>query len=256
MARSACGPRAATTSGSTPISPTSSSRARERRFEVPDQAFKLALDRLRNFVGTAPEPKRDGGRNLAYALYVLARNGAAPVGDLRYLADVGINEIATPIAKAQLAAALALVGDKARAERVYTAALAAIPPRPSLEIGRVDYGSALRDSAALVTLASESGAPRATIDQAVQRIDAARGLSAYTSTQEQAWLVLAARALNKETSAISLDAWRLRSQGRIQPDLAAGRTRQPIHAGEYRRGRRAGGGVCEWCSADARARGR
>jgi hypothetical protein len=180
------------------------SRARERRFDVPDQAFKLALDRLRNFVGTAPEPKRDGGRNLAYALYVLARNGAAPVGDLRYLADVSINEIATPIAKAQLAAALALVGDKARAERVYAAALAAIPPRPSLEIGRVDYGSALRDSAALVTLASESGAPRATIDQAVQRIDAARGLSAYTSTQEQAWLVLAARALNKETSAISL----------------------------------------------------
>ena len=181
------------------------SRARERRFEVPDQAFKLALDRLRNFVGTAPEPKRDGGRNLAYALYVLARNGAAPVGDLRYLADVGINEIATPIAKAQLAAALALVGDKARAERVYISALAAIPPRPSLEIGRVDYGSALRDSAALVTLASESGAPRATIDQAVQRIEAARGLSAYTSTQEQAWLVLAARALNKETSAISLN---------------------------------------------------
>ncbi len=171
---------------------------------MPDQAFKLALDRLRNFVGTAPEPKRDGGRNLAYALYVLARNGAAPVGDLRYLADVSINEIATPIAKAQLAAALALVGDKARAERVYITALAAIAPRPSLEIGRVDYGSVLRDSAALVTLASESGAPRATIDQAVQRIDAARGLSAYTSTQEQAWLVLAARALNKETSAISL----------------------------------------------------
>jgi len=40
----------------------------------------------------------------------------------------------------------------------------------------------------------ESGAPRATIDQAVQRIDEARGLSAYTSTQEQAWLVLAAGA--------------------------------------------------------------
>src|SRR5439155_5438183 len=53
-------------------------RARERGFAVPDVGFKLALDRLRNFVGNAEDPAKDGGRNLAYALYVLARNGAAP----------------------------------------------------------------------------------------------------------------------------------------------------------------------------------
>jgi uncharacterized protein YfaS (alpha-2-macroglobulin family) len=179
-------------------------RARARKFEVPDIAFKLALDRLRNYVATAPEPKRDGGRNLAYALYVLARNGAAPVGDLRYLADVKLGDIATPIAKAQIAAALAMVGDKGRAEVVYTAALQAIAPQPAIEIGRVDFGSALRDSAALVTLASESGAPQATVTAAVQRIDAARGLTRHTSTQEKAWLVLAARAINKETDAIAV----------------------------------------------------
>src|SRR5207248_7102570 len=50
-------------------------RARERGFTVADVSFKLALDRLRNFVGTAEDPVKDGGRNLAYALYVLARNG-------------------------------------------------------------------------------------------------------------------------------------------------------------------------------------
>jgi uncharacterized protein YfaS (alpha-2-macroglobulin family) len=179
-------------------------RARERKFEVPDTAFKLALDRLRNYVATAPDLKRDGGRDLAYALYVLARNGAAPVGDLRYLADVKLAEIETPIAKAQIAAALAMLGDKGRAEAVYAAALQALAPQPSLDIGRVDFGSALRDSAAVVTLASESGAPSATIDRAVARIDAARGLTRRTSTQEEAWLVLAARALNKETEAIAV----------------------------------------------------
>jgi len=47
---------------------------------VPDTAFKLALDRLRNVVGNAPDASKDGGRNLAYALYVLARNGVAPLG--------------------------------------------------------------------------------------------------------------------------------------------------------------------------------
>jgi alpha-2-macroglobulin len=178
-------------------------RARERGFEVPATAYTLAIDRLRNYVATAPEANKNGGRELAYALYVLARNGAAPVGDLRYLADVRLSDVA-PIAKAQIAAALAMVGDKERAENVYLAALNAISPQPKLDLGRADFGSALRDAAALVTLASEGKAPQKTIDDAVLRIDAARSLSASTSTQEDAWLVLAARALTKQLNAISL----------------------------------------------------
>ena len=142
-------------------------RAREKGFAVPDVLFKNALDRIRNSVVNANEPEKDGGRDLAYGLYVLARNGAAPIGDLRYLADTKLNNLATPIAKSQLAAALALVGDKARAERVYGAALESLAPKPVLEFGRADYGCALRDAAALVSLASEGNAPRATLTQAV-----------------------------------------------------------------------------------------
>ena len=89
-------------------------RAREKGFAVPDVLFKNALDRIRNSVVNANEPEKDGGRDLAYGLYVLARNGAAPIGDLRYLADTKLDNLATPIAKSQLAAALALVGDKAQ----------------------------------------------------------------------------------------------------------------------------------------------
>jgi uncharacterized protein YfaS (alpha-2-macroglobulin family) len=203
-------------------------RARERKFEVPDAAFKLALDRLRNYVAQSPEPKRDGGRNLAYAMYVLARNGLAPVGDLRYFADVKLAEFSTPIAKAQIAAALAMLGDKGRAQVVYTAALKSIAPKPEVEIGRTDFGSALRDSAALVTLASESGASRPTIDGAVQRIDAARGLTRHTSTQEQAWLVLAARALNKETSAISMTVGGEAHKGALYRSLKAEQLNSPL----------------------------
>ncbi|MEH2501284.1 uncharacterized protein YfaS (alpha-2-macroglobulin family) [Bradyrhizobium sp. AZCC 1578] len=180
-------------------------RAREKGFAVPDVLFKNALDRIRNSVVNANEPEKDGGRDLAYGLYVLARNGAAPIGDLRYLADTKLSNLATPIAKSQLAAALALVGDKTRAERVYAAALDALAPKPVIEFGRVDYGSALRDAAALVSLASEGNAPRATLTQAVQRVEAARGLTPYTSTQENAWMVLAARALSKETLALDID---------------------------------------------------
>jgi alpha-2-macroglobulin len=180
-------------------------RAREKGFAVPDVLFKSALDRIRNSVVNADEPEKDGGRNLAYGLYVLARNGTAPIGDLRYLADTKLNNLATSIAKSQLAAALALVGDRARAERVYATALEGLTPKPTLEFGRVDYGSALRDAAALVSLASEGDAPHATLTQAVARVEVARGLTPYTSTQENAWLVLASRALAKETLTLDVD---------------------------------------------------
>jgi len=186
-------------------------RAREKGFAIPDSLFKNALDRIRNSVVNAAEPEKDGGRDLAYGLYVLAKNGTAPIGDLRYLADTKLNNLATPIAKAQLAAALALVGDRARAERVYAAAAESLAPKPVIEFGRVDYGSALRDAAALVSLAGEGNAPRATVTQAVQRVEAARGLTPYTSTQENAWLVLAARALAKETMSLDVDGAPIRT---------------------------------------------
>ena len=195
---------------------------------MPDIGFKLALDRLRNFVGNAEDPAKDGGRNLAYALYVLARNGAAPVGDLRYFADTKLDAIATPIAKAQIAAALGMLGDRARAERVYAAALASIAPRPVLDYGRNDYGSVLRDAAALVTLASEGGAPRATITGAVERVEAARNLTPYTSTQENAWMVLAARALAKDAQTVALDVGGEKTQGALNRNLRAGDLQQPL----------------------------
>ena len=203
-------------------------RARERGFSVPETGFKLALERLRNFVGNAQDPAKDGGRNLAYALYVLARNRAAPIGDLRYYADTRLDAIATPIAKAQVAAALAMLGDRARAERVYAAALSSMAPAPALEYGRTDYGSVLRDAAALVTLASENGAPRATVSGAVDRIEAARSLTPYTSTQEKAWMVLAARALARDAQAISLDVAGEKLKGALNRNLRASDLASPL----------------------------
>ena len=179
-------------------------RARERNFAVPDVAFRLALDRLRNHLGQS-DPAKEVNSEIAYVYYVLARNGVAPLGDLRYLADTKLDGLKTPIAKAQLAAALGMLGDKTRAERVYAAALDDIAPQPKLELGRTDYGSSLRDASAFVALASEGSAPRATILKAVERIEAARALSPYTSTQENAWMVLAARALARDTAGMALD---------------------------------------------------
>ena len=203
-------------------------RAREKKFEVADTAFKLALERLRNFVGNAQDPSKDGGRSLAYALYVLARNGAAPIGDLRYYADTKLDAFATPIAKAQIAAAFAMLGDRARAERIYAAALAALSQPPMPDQGRSDYGSTLRDAAALVTLASEGGAPSATITNAVQRVETARNLALFTSTQENAWMVLAARALAKDAQSVTLDVNGEKTKGVLNRNLRPDDLAQPF----------------------------
>ena len=211
-------------------------RARERKIAVPDTAFKLAVDRLRNAVASSTDPGKNGGVDLAYALYVLARNGLAPVGDLRYIADAKLDELSTPIAKAQIAAALAMVGDRARAERVYAAALTAIsPPVQADPFGREDYGSALRDAAALVALASESGAPHATVQAAVQRVESLRADLHPTSTQEDAWLLLAASAMAKDAGKISLDVGGEQVTRPLYRTIAAADLKDPLrvsNAGE------------------------
>ncbi len=196
-------------------------RARERKFAVPDDAFKLALDRLRNAAADLTDPGKNDGTDLAYALYVLARNGTAPIGDLRYLADAKLDMLTTPIAKAQIAAALAMVGDHARAERVYAAALADIAPNPPRDLAsRADYGSTLRDAAALVTLASEGGASGATVQGAVARVEAARAYLQPTSTQEDAWLLLAASAMAQNMA---------KNAGKVSLDVNGAAVTQPLY---------------------------
>jgi len=180
-------------------------RARARGFVVPDDRFKLALDRLRNYVSTAPDVSTDGGLALSYALYVLARNGMAPVGDLRYIADVKLHELGTPTAQAEIGAALAMLGDQVRAEKAFQAAAGALPNEAEPKGGRADFGSLLRDAAAVVTLAAEGGAPKVILTRATQQIDRARDLVTYTSTQEDAWLVLAARALGKQGVSLTVE---------------------------------------------------
>ncbi len=180
-------------------------RARERNFAVPQGAFDQALDLLRNTVVNAPEPNKDNAEALAYALYVLARNGRPVIGDLRYLSDAKLDAFATPLAKAQLGAGLAMLGDRARAGKVFAAALAALENERNQGVSRPDYGSRLRDAAAVLALLAEANlagdaAPRDALQRAGAAVEAARAERSYTSTQEKNWMVLAAEALAEHGS--------------------------------------------------------
>jgi len=181
------------------------SRAKSRGYAVPDRAFRAALDNLRNQVNYYADFDK-GGEPLAYALMVLAREGAAAVGDLRYYADVKGDAFATPTAMAQLGAALASYGDQPRADAMFRRAGVALDALqgPDLEqIFRADYGTNFRDAAAVLTLAVESGSTAIDREALTDRISTTRGLS----TQEATWLLLAANALidTKGTDGITID---------------------------------------------------
>ncbi len=178
-------------------------RAKEQGFSVNPKGFGQALDRLANFIAYAQD-FQTGGEARAYALYVLARNGRAPAGELRYYADTRLDRFSTPLAKAQLGAALAMQGDKERSSTVFKAALAHFDKSAKESFARSDYGSSLRDGAALVTLASEARIATGETPRLVDVIAKAALARTHTSTQEQAWLLLAAHALADKARATSV----------------------------------------------------
>ena len=71
-------------------------RAREQKYEVPEQAMVQALENLQNSLSYDVNVK-DQGNEIAYALYVLARNRKAAISDLRYYADTKLAEFPTPL---------------------------------------------------------------------------------------------------------------------------------------------------------------
>jgi len=169
-------------------------RARERGYTVPRAAFDLVLDRLRNAVvnQTGEGQDTEPSAALAYAIYVLARNNHPVIGDLRYLSDARAEDIATPLAQAQVGAALALVGDRTRAGPLFTRALEALDDAE--EGAREDYGSILRDAAGVAALMFESNAEARLLARALALVERRRQDRRTLSTQEKMWMTLAAQA--------------------------------------------------------------
>lgn len=179
-------------------------RAREKGYDVPQQALVSALSNLQNALGYTTDAK-DRGNEIAYALYVLARNKKASVGDLRYYADSQLDNFTSPMAIAQLAAGLALYGDQQRSDRVFSAALERASANTTFNYARSDYGSPLRDGAAMLALAAESKPAPKVLPSLVTLVGYERDRAKYLSTQDQAWMLLAARGLKENNAAINLD---------------------------------------------------
>lgn len=159
-------------------------RARTQQMAVPAASLQRGLTWLnRNADKLSPNAQ-------AYAWYVLAKAGLADPARVRYFQDAKGAEMRGGLAWAQLAAALNLVGEPGRGRLAFGLARQHLDDANPADY----YGSRLRDRAALLALASEAGGRDGVAaivgsvrDRLVARIE-------DTTTQEQAWLVLAARA--------------------------------------------------------------
>jgi uncharacterized protein YfaS (alpha-2-macroglobulin family) len=171
-------------------------RAKEHGNTVPDFAIRGAINWLRDYV--KQQHKEDDLPALAYAHYVLAKAKADDLGALRYFNDTQMSKLPTQLAKAQLAAALAAYGDANRAAAAYAAALAP-PPKRDPALRHVDYGSDLRDNAGALAFAASDPGNQPRLTAIIDRVAELFAKANRTSTQEQAWLLLAAEAAAKLT---------------------------------------------------------
>ena len=173
-------------------------RARNAGAAVPPSVIAGALGWLGTEVATPPQSPADKAAQ-AYALYVLALAGQAPAGAIRVAAS---GDEPTPLARAQLAAALAQLGEAARARTLLTDVLR----DPGRQDWSPDYGSALRDQFATAVLVQESGLLPNKLPTIRAALPGANLNPDALNTQEQAWGGAAAAALGASAQPVSVVA--------------------------------------------------
>jgi uncharacterized protein YfaS (alpha-2-macroglobulin family) len=162
---------------------------------------KAATERLRS-------------RASAYALYVMAKAGRGDLARLRWWHDVQMKNEPSPLARAQAAAGLALMGDRARAHDGFLKAEDAVGyKRPAvIKIGKGvwfdpddPYQSPLRDTAGVISLAYEAGEP-AVARRLQGRLEDTVKAPDSLNTQEEAQLLRAAHAMLAAAGRIDIAA--------------------------------------------------
>jgi len=176
-------------------------RARTLGLPVPAALYDQGLDRLRRQANSRGADDVFQANSRAYALYVLAREGVVDLAALRYYHDNVMPKHGTTLSEAQIGAALAFAGDTARSNNALDKARRAIGARWQ----RGDwYGSPIRDLSAYVVLALEAKKPVDSVLPFADRLAREATERKYLSTQEQAWLLMAAHALGGQQKPLEL----------------------------------------------------
>ena len=176
-------------------------RAQDQGVHVPARPLAKLGDRLAAAF-SADDATPAGLQGRAYAAYVLARLHRIDVATLGWFESRYLAALPSDLARAQLAASLALSGDQSRAAKV----AASLDGMRDAKVVLADYGSELRDAAASLTLLVENDliGPDEE-EQRLTQIASAYGDPGDLDTQTQAWLLRAgASLLNRHGGPVEL----------------------------------------------------
>lgn len=181
--------------------------AAKRDFTVPGAPLSAALSWIEQQTANVASDSDILDAQL-YGLYVLTMAGRDTLADLRYIFEARLDQMQPGVGLAALAAALAEQGDRTRAAQVIDRATAPeieFAPSTASHASRRDYGSPLRDQAALVALTvGESDMPDGTLDALWADIAADISDNPYPNTQELAWSLRAASAAMADQGPLSV----------------------------------------------------
>ncbi len=161
----------------------------------------------------------------SYAFYVLAKQGQINLSDLRYFHDTDLHKIKTPLAAAHLGAALAELGDRARAHSAFDRAVA-LTAKPMADKVIPPYGSDLRDPRRRHRARRKEGEV-GYLPVLFDRMSVLKSDIEWTSTQEKAWMLLAANALSVSQGPLKFDVKGVATNGKnpvYLPSLKPGQT--------------------------------
>lgn len=190
-------------------------QAKQRGYDVPERALRRSTLFLQRLIDETNENSAEGQ---AYAAWVLARAGAARPGDVRALYDSRAQRLNDALSFAQLGGALLQVGDQARAREAFARATEKIGQRARKGTVGWYYGSTLRDLSGFIAVAAQAGETQL-LTQLVTRLEAFDTTTRYSTTQEQAWMLLAAYAMSNSSGRINISV----------DGAASGEQRDPVH---------------------------
>jgi hypothetical protein len=174
--------------------------AKQKGYVIPEEGVERALGWARKASGA----ESNGDLARAYGFYLLARAGTLNPSELRYFADTRSEGMTNAFALGLMASALTDIGDRARAAPAFAKARdIALNTEPAKYTTDSYYGSMLRDVAGLTAMSAKAG-QAGLVPALVGRVSGFDPRINYTTTQEKAWMLLAAHEVEASTPPVNV----------------------------------------------------
>lgn len=199
-------------------------RARDAGFRVPDGLYRSALAWLRSNIQGGYFRGTESISSVAYAHYVLSRANKGSLSKLRHFFDNYKDRFPSALESAFVASALASYGDENRSRMASRSVLGWTPVALKQSAYQYDYySSPARQIAAVLHLAAEADMKNVEFIALANSFAMQLASKKHFSTQEAAWISMAARSIERWTKDYRVEAdgelWKGPNPTRVRLDL-------------------------------------